>query len=67
MCKDTTWRERLTEEFNDLAHRLTKLDQFVNTSAFDKLHIDERTLQVRQQALMKQLLDVLKLRLNRDP
>ena len=64
---ETTWRERLTDEFNQLAHRLTKLEQFINTNAFDKLHNTDRELLVRQKALMQQLLDVLKLRLNRDP
>ena len=60
-----TWQERLLVEYDELCDNLTKLSQFVNTAAFDNLHIDDRTLMIRQEALMKQLTDVLKQRLDR--
>lgn len=55
--------QRLLTEQSELKDKITKLDDFVNTEAFDNLEKIQRTLLISQCAHMKAYLRMLDLRL----
>jgi hypothetical protein len=57
-------QQRVVEEKDALAEKLTKLNSFIGGTIYDSLSADERNRLCRQAAVMKDYLDILNDRIN---
>jgi hypothetical protein len=53
------YQHRVVEERGELQEKLTRLNEFINTPAFTRLHFMERGRLFRQQTYMEALVQVL--------
>ena len=57
-------QQRVVDEKDELAEKLTKLNGFIGGTIYDSLSADERNRLCRQAAVMKDYLDILNDRIN---
>lgn len=57
-------QQRVVDEKDELAEKLTKLNSFIGGTIYDSLSVDERNRLCRQAAVMKDYLDILNDRIN---
>lgn len=60
-------QQRVVDERDDLADKLTKLNSFIGKDMFNSLPAEERIRLARQATVMKDYLDILNDRINAFP